>query len=91
MASYYFEDYSDDPRITPMSFWVVLESYTPYRPGKLYGPPEFCYPSEPAEVEFYLSLSEDGEPCEALYYAGLDLDEIESYVHDMIEAERYDY
>lgn len=27
-------------------------TYTPGHPGKLYGPPEDCYPPEPAETEF---------------------------------------
>ena len=31
---------------------AVATSYWPADPGRLSGPPEYCYPSEPAEVEF---------------------------------------
>jgi hypothetical protein len=27
--------------------------YTPGDPGRYYGPPEYCYPEEPAEAEFH--------------------------------------
>ncbi len=33
----------------PVRFWYL---YTPARPGHYSGPPERCYPDEPAEVEF---------------------------------------
>lgn len=46
-------------RVTTITFtieWAGLEfegtaSYTPGDPGRLSGPPEKCYPPEPAEVE----------------------------------------
>ena len=36
-------------------------SYSPGTPGKTFGPPENCYPSEPAEAEIEL-ISFDGQP-----------------------------
>jgi len=37
--------------------------YTPGTPGKLYGPPEDCYPDEPEDAELEAVLL-DGEPWE---------------------------
>ena len=37
-------------------------TYTPFKQGSFYGPPEQCYPSEPADIEFH-SLSFDDQDC----------------------------
>jgi hypothetical protein len=39
--------------------------YVPADPGRTYGPPERCYPPQPAEVEFEV-LDERGRPDPAL-------------------------
>ena len=33
---------------------VIITHYVPATRGRLYGPPEDCYPAEPAEIEFTL-------------------------------------
>ncbi len=38
-----------------------VTSYWPADPGRLSGPPEYCYPPEPAEVEFRI-LDRRGRP-----------------------------
>lgn len=35
-------------------------NYTPGDPGRTYGPPEYCYPAEPDELEF-ISLTCEGK------------------------------
>lgn len=39
---------------------IVTLNYYPANPGKIYGPPENCYPPEPAEVDI-LSVRLKGE------------------------------
>lgn len=31
---------------------ITITSYTPKTPGRYFGPPESCYPSEHSEIEF---------------------------------------
>lgn len=38
---------------------VEVLSYTPGRPGKYFGPPEDCYPSEGAEVDYRILVDGD--------------------------------
>ena len=33
---------------------AIITHYVPAARGRLYGPPEDCYPAEPAEIEFTL-------------------------------------
>lgn len=44
---------------------VHVLSWQPGRPARLYGPPEDCYPAEPAEIEWAVSLL-DGSSAEHL-------------------------
>jgi hypothetical protein len=40
-----------------MTFTVIITSYHPADPGRLSGPPELCYPPEPAEIEYTLTTA----------------------------------
>lgn len=44
---------------------VRVTHYVPADPGRTYGPPERCYPSQPAVVDFDV-LDEQGRPDPAL-------------------------
>lgn len=51
---------AEDTEDAPETLEVTVEAnYTPGCPGKLSGPPEHCYPEEPAEVEL-LSIKGNG-------------------------------
>ena len=50
------EDSEDAPETLEVT---VKANYTPGYPAKIWGPPERCYPAEPAEVEL-LSIHGDG-------------------------------
>jgi len=55
--------------------------YTPGDPGQLYGPPENCWPPEPAEVEI----------CDVIYI-GISVIERLSDLHiDELEAKCFEY
>ena len=43
---------------------VVEYSYSPGAPGRLWGPPEDCYPEEPPEIDI-LSVKVDGDLLDA--------------------------
>jgi hypothetical protein len=40
--------------------WATVTAFRPGDPGRLFGPPEFCYPPEPPEFEFFLSHRKNG-------------------------------
>ena len=51
------EDSEDAPETLEVT---VKANYTPGYPAKLSGPPEHCYPEEPAEVELLSIRGDDG-------------------------------
>lgn len=46
---------------------VVVTSYCPGDPGRISGPPEDCYPPEPAEIEFDLFTCTGGPIPQSLF------------------------
>lgn len=40
--------------ILDLAFDVIIDSQTPYDPGRTYGPPENCYPPEGGELEWHV-------------------------------------
>lgn len=65
---YEWEEAERNEELFSLEFDVVFH-YQPGSPGKLYGPPENCYPPEPAEAEVtevhlvnLISETEDREP-----------------------------
>ena len=68
----------------PCRVWYF---YTPADPGRVSGPPENCYPPEPAEVEytkFEIQLNEAWVECP---FENLDKDTQDSLEQSIIEAE----
>lgn len=51
------EDSEDAPETLEVT---VKANYNPGYPAKISGPPEHCYPEEPAEVELLSILGDDG-------------------------------
>lgn len=39
-------------RIAGIPCQIEVTHYIPHQPGRTYGPPEHCYPDEPAEISF---------------------------------------
>lgn len=71
---------------------VEVTTFKAEVPAQIWGPPEKCYPSEPAEIEFNI-LDRRGYKATWLERM-LDKKEaqrIEEEIHLMYEAELYDY
>lgn len=43
------------PRREPLSVLVTVTYFTPGIPGRYSGPPDLCYPDEPAEIDYEIS------------------------------------
>jgi len=63
---------------------IEVTNYYGGDPGRTYGPPELCYPPEPAEIEFEISceLEEVAELLMNEYYSEIEELVLESYVPD---------
>lgn len=63
---------------------VKVLRFSPADPGRLYGPPENCYPPESAEVDF--DLFHDGELVNLDFFTDLEMDSITEQVIEAIES-----
>ena len=72
---------------------VEVTNYYGGDPGRIYGPPELCYPPEPAEVEFEISceLEEVQDVLVENYYSEIEELVLESYVPDEPEPPEPDW
>jgi hypothetical protein len=66
---------------------IVVHEYRPAIPGRTYGPPEDCYPEDPAELD-YTVFNENGDTVNLSNYM-IDLVEDVILEHFKAEAEAY--
>ena len=75
------EDASETLEVT------VKASYIPGYPGKLSGPPEHCYPEEPAEVELLSIHGDEGFVLDPSELSDSERKRLEQAVIDWVEAQ----
>jgi hypothetical protein len=62
--------------------------YVPARPGRLYGPPEDCYPDEPSEIDWDWLDPETGDIIpQPKWITERDLDDIADYLTERMEGD----
>ena len=66
---------------------TVKASYIPGSPGKLSGPPEHCYPEEPAEVELLSIHGDEGFVLDPSELSDSERKWLEQAVIDWVEAQ----
>jgi len=68
---------------------VDITSYYEGDPGRISGPPEDCYPPEPAEVEFEITCELAGlaDILMEEYYEGIEEMILEEYIPDEIGSD----
>ena len=78
------EDSEDAPETLEVT---VKASYIPGSPGKLSGPPEHCYPEEPAEVELLSIHGDEGFVLDPSELSDSERKRLEQAVIDWVEAQ----
>lgn len=81
------EDSEDAPETLEVT---VKASYIPGSPGKLSGPPEHCYPEEPAEVELLSIHGEGGFVLDPSELSSGERSRLEQEVVDWVDSQDYE-
>lgn len=68
---------------------IRVTSFTPGCAGRIYGPPEFCYPPEPPEIEWEV-IDENGAPVD-VELSSSDAERIEELIIRQYEEEAREY
>jgi hypothetical protein len=69
---------------------AVVTSYRAGDPGRIWGPPEHCYPPEPAEIDWEL-CTPDGKPAPDVVLSEQRIDSITCELLQLVEEEKDDY
>ena len=78
------EDASETLEVT------VKASYNPGSPGKLSGPPEHCYPEEPAEVELLSIRGDNGFVLDPSELSSGERSRLEQEVVDWVDSQVFE-
>ena len=75
--------------ILDLEFEVVIDSISPFNPGRSYGPPEDCYPPEGGEVEWHV---DDEQPIAEFIQIAIDNNEDwKESVEEQIQSDQVEY
>ena len=81
------EDSEDAPEILEVT---VKANYNPGYPAKISGPPEHCYPEEPAEVELLSIHGEGGFVLDPSELSSGERSRLEQEVVDWVESQIFE-
>lgn len=82
---------AEDSEGAPETLEVTVKAnYTPGSPGKLYGPPEDCYPEEPAEVELLSIRGDDGFVLDPSELSSEEQSRLEQDVIDWVDSQLFE-
>jgi hypothetical protein len=81
------EDSEDAPETLEVT---VKANYTPGYPAKISGPPEHCYPEEPAEVELLSIRGDEGFVLDPSELSDRERERLEQDVIDWVESQVYE-
>ena len=81
------EDSEDAPETLEVT---VKANYIPGSPGKLSGPPELCYPEEPAEVELLSIHGDEGFVLDPSELSDGERSRLEQEVVDWVDSQVFE-
>ena len=81
------EDSEDAPETLEVT---VKANYTPGYPAKIWGPPEHCYPEEPAEVELLSIHGDNGFVLDPSELSSGERSRLEQEVVDWVDSQVFE-